>query len=171
MKYKLFKMRLLVRLHVKANSQTNVKANSQTNWKLNYIYYKTHKLTTWVKRYTPHHTCHSSRTLFQPNQTKSIPPTSKSLLIWWGTKFYYKQQQQDNIVIFTLSSLSTAEHIALNLSSGTPQAANIPSNNFLWLICKKNQNICIKILININKNLVFNIWYLWLSYKPDCWSA
>ena len=39
--------------------------------------------------------------------------------------------------LITLSNLSTAEQAPLNLSSGTPHAANIPSRTFLWFIWRK----------------------------------
>lgn len=44
-------------------------------------------------------------------------------------------------LLITLSSLSTAEHAPLNLSSGTPQAANIPSRTFLWFIYRTTQAV------------------------------
>jgi len=40
----------------------------------------------------------------------------------------------------TLSSLSTAEQMALNFSRGTPQAANIPSKIFLWFTCTQHMH-------------------------------
>ena len=40
----------------------------------------------------------------------------------------------------TLSSLSTAEQMALNFSCGTPQAANIPSKIFLWFTCTQHMH-------------------------------
>ena len=60
---------------------------------------------------------------------------------------YNKQNPRNNVttdkinVSSTLSSLSTAEHIARKLSSGTPQAANMPSSSCLWLTCHKDSTI------------------------------
>lgn len=41
----------------------------------------------------------------------------------------------------TLSNLSTAEQIVLNLSLGTPQASKIPSRSALWFILIKYEQI------------------------------
>jgi len=43
-------------------------------------------------------------------------------------------QVLENISV-TLSSLSTAEQMARNLSSGTPHTENRPSNSCLWFSC------------------------------------
>ncbi len=50
----------------------------------------------------------------------------------WLIDYYFNQP--------TLSNLSTAEQMDRNFSSGTPQTANIPSNNWRWFTCKSITN-------------------------------
>ena len=52
---------------------------------------------------------------------------------WTPSSLRYEALRSANAC--TLSSLSTAEQMVRNLSSGTPQTANIPSSRHRWFTC------------------------------------